>query len=391
MEKVVLGIIAEYNPLHLGHLHHLTAAREACQADRVIVVMSGPFTQRGDAALFSPRARAEMALWAGADMVFELPTLFAVREADYFAKGGVSLLTQLGCTHIAFGCENDDLALFSAASELIANPSEAFNAHLHSALARGCSHAKAQGVALSRLLQTDALSLPNNVLALCYLSAIRHLKSGLIPVPIKRIGSYHDVSPTAFPSATALRAAILRGDWAAVCRMTSKETHTIICRELEQKRVHPPDALNDTLRAMLLTAGEEQLSSLPGVSEGLDRLLMKHKNTFVSRESLLTLLKSKRYTYTRLNRLLTHLMLGITADALIKTPPYARLLGLKAGASGDIRLIKQGGLPIIEKAADYSFKDASFDIDMRGYDLWALGASLPFGEGYRQSPIVLNQ
>lgn len=394
MAEAIVGIICEYNPFHLGHRYHIQSARTAAHAEKVIAVMSGPFTQRGDAALFSPVSRARMALYAGADLVFELPALFSVREAEHFALGGVALLTNLGCTHIAFGCETDDLALLKRAAALLSDPTPDFQADFFAALKSGQSHARARGEALKKALHTDVLGLPNNVLALCYLSALRTLQSPLIPVPIQRVGGYHDISQpemAVFPSATALRGAILRGDWRGIQAMTPPEVYPILRREIVSGLMHRPEALDNVLRAKLLDADSFSLAALPGASEGLDRLLIKCRDRFISREALLTALKSKRYTYTRLNRLLTHLLLNVNQDALPARPHYARLLGMTADAAGFLRPIKKSGFPIIEKAADFDREDASFQTDMRAYDLWALGAGLPFGLGFRQSPAVIDR
>ena len=391
MRKVILGIIAEYNPFHNGHAYHIAKARAACGADLVIAVMSGPFTQRGDAAILSPVARAEMAVLSGVDLVFELPALFAVREADAFALGGVSLLTALGCTHISFGCETVDLALLQNAAELIMNPTPTFSSYLHSALEKGCSYAKAQGTALEKWLHTKALSLPNNVLGLCYMQAISRLQSPLIPIPVARLGDYHDVSlpkQNALPSATALRAALLAGNWQAVRVMMPESTYPILQREALAGRIQQPNALDKALRLTLINADENTLNALPGASEGLDKLIIKQRDTFVTRETLVAALKSKRYTYTRLNRMLTHLLLNISCESFLPAPPYARLLAAKKASLPYLRNIKKSGLQIIEKAARYDKSNPCFISDIRAYDLWALGANLPFGLGFRQSPAI---
>jgi predicted nucleotidyltransferase len=390
-DTAIVGIIAEYNPLHTGHHYHINEARSLTGADSVVVVLSGPFTQRGDPALFSPAARAETALLCGADMVFELPAVYAVREAEHFALGGVSLLHKLGCTHIAFGCETPDMELFTHALNLLSDPSNTFKYRLRLALARGCSLARARGEALRDCLKTDALMLPNNILALCYMSAVRQLELPMTPVLIERKGSYHHaIQPDSavFPSSTALRHAILSGNWPGIRHMTPQKTYPVIIREMTHGRIHPPEGLDNALRAKLLYASHSMLHALPGVDEGLDRLIKKHLEHALSREALLAAMKSKRYTRTRISRLLTHLLLELTAEQLESAPRYARLLALRTSASHHIRKLKQGGVTIIEKAADYTRTDPSFIIDMRAYDLWALGAGLPFGEGWRQSPVI---
>ena len=392
MAGVTTGIIAEYNPLHTGHQYHIDQAVSLSGANRIIAVISGPFTQRGDPALLSPQARAEMALLAGADMVFEIPVLFSVNDANRFAAGGVALLTQLGCTHIAFGCETDDLSLFIRASELIQKPTSLFQSDLHTSLAQGCSYAKALGTALQNAFQTDAFTRPNNILSICYLNAIKALNSPLIPVPIKRLGDYHEKTLPGegfYPSATAVRHAILRRDWQQVCTMTTAAAYQIIRREEGLRRIHEPNGLDNAMRAFLLAATRESLQSLPGSEEGLDALILKHRDHALTRAAIVTAMKSKRYTYTRLNRLITYMMLSINKEMFYDKPFYTRLLGLWSKSSQWIKEIKGSSLiTIIEKAADYDKTTSSFSADIRAYDLWALGAGLPFGEGLRQSPVV---
>jgi len=390
IKQAVVGVIAEYNPFHTGHRYHLDEARRLADADQVLVVMSGPFTQRGDPALFSPRARAEMALLSGADMVFELPALYAVNDADRFATGGVNLLTSLGCTHISFGCEDLNQSLFQRAVALITEPEPSFQQNLRSALSAGRSYPFALGNALAAALGTNALALPNNILALSYSNAIHQYKSPLIPIPIRRSGSYHSLTtaPGVLPSAAALRRAVLTGNWPGIQMMTEPAVMRIIERELQRGLVHFPGSLDMALRTMLLTADPCVFNALPNVSEGLDRLILKYREHAVSRDELLGMMKSKRYTHARLSRLLTHFMLGITAEMMVERPRYARLLGFKQRATEHIRFVKRSGFSIIEKAARYDREDPEHILDMRAYDLWAMGVREPFGYGWRQSPLV---
>ncbi|MBR4080705.1 MAG: nucleotidyltransferase family protein, partial [Clostridia bacterium] len=165
----VVGVIAEYNPLHLGHMHHLQAAKEAAQADYAVCVMSGCFVQRGEAAVLSPADRARMALMSGADAVILLPALWSLRDAEHFALGGVSLLRDLGCDAISFGAEDADLPRLTAAARLLEAPDEAFSAALHRHLDAGLPHPAAVAAAAQETVPGlgGLLSTPNNTLAVC--------------------------------------------------------------------------------------------------------------------------------------------------------------------------------------------------------------------------------
>ena len=386
-----VGIIAEYNPFHLGHAYHLEKAKELSGAEGVIVCLSGPFVQRGEAALLSPAARAEMALASGADLVIELPCLFACREAEFFARGGVSLLKALGCTHLAFGAECADLDLLKRASDIIADEPEEYAAALKAGLENGLSFAAAQGKALAQCLGRD-FNAPNNALALAYLNALK--EHPMTPVLIPRRGDYHSAqNPTgdALPSATAVRQALKDGDWNRVSAMCSEAALSILKREVESGRFCFADSLDQALGVTLMNATEEQLRRLPNVSEGLEVRLKKTAAAFTDREALLNQLKTKRYTHARLSRLLCHALLGLQRDlcAAHPLPEYAHVLGFKSSAQPLLNQVKKGSLPLLIKAARWDPQDPVFQLDMRAYDLWALAARQPLGMGFRQSPIIL--
>ncbi len=387
----VLGIICEYNPFHKGHAYQLQKAREITQADVVVCVMSGPFTQRGDAAMFSTRLRAQMALSSGADVVIELPAVYALREAEFFALGGVSILNAMGATHISFGCENDALETLQSAALLLEKPTDAFRAALHAGLKQGQSHARAQGAALHALLgqpQSGMVSAPNNVLAICYLRAIHRTGSAMIPVPVQRMGAYHDTGwQEGFASATAVREAIRRGDFSFVQRAIPQKALPYLQSAVENGLHHRPEALDLLLRDRLRSLACEDLRLFPNVSEGLEHRIAALAPKHVTRKGLLEELKTKRYTYTRLNRLLTHILLGMTEKKLqgCSPSPY-RLLGFNAAVRPYLSSLPEGLL--YTKAARQQ-KNSSFLLDMAAYDLWSLGAGLPLDEGYRQQVTII--
>jgi len=385
-----VGIIAEYNPFHLGHAYHIEKAKALSGAEGVVVCLSGPFVQRGEPALLSPAARAEMALAAGADAVIELPCLFACREAEFFAKGGVSLLKAMGCTHLAFGAECADLDLLTNAAQIIDSEPADYAFHLKAGLEAGLSFAAAQGQALSRCLGQD-FNAPNNALALAYLAALGDFP--MTPVLIPRRGDYHSAAAPqgdALPSATAVRQALKEGDLQRVSLMCPESTLKILQREWEAGCLCFPEYLDQALGLTLLNLTAEQLTRLPNVSEGLEVRLKRLAASFTSREALLHQMKTKRYTYARLSRLLCHALLGLQKElcSAQPLPPYARLLGFKSSAQPLLNQLKKGPLPLLTKAARWDISDPVFQLDMRAYDLWALAARQPLGMGYRQSPVV---
>lgn len=384
MPEPVVGIICEYDPFHRGHARQFELIREKLPNARIVCLMSGCFTQRGMPALHQPRSRAEAALRAGADLVLELPCAFSVRDAEHFALGGVEILTQLGfVTHLSFGAEDDPAPLFRAA-ELLEEPSSAFTDALKAALARGCSFAAAQGEALGLCLGGELWSRPNNILALCYLRAIRRLRSPLVPLPVCREGDYHaqELDSNPWPSASAVRRAFLAGDFKA-----AKEACGY---ELPSSPVCRPDALDLILLHTLRTSSPEELRLFPDCSEGLENRLKACANAASSRVELLARLKTRRYAHARLSRLCAHALLSMP-DSLIAnaSPSYVRLLGLRKEAGALTALLKQGRIPVVAKASDGPMADPLYQLDLRAYELWALGSGQAGGLMLRQGTVIV--
>lgn len=381
----VVGVIAEYNPFHLGHAHHLAEARRLAQADAVVVVMSSAFTQRGDAALLSPMARARMALSAGADAVFALPAAWAVRDAEHFALGGVSLLTGLGCDAISFGTETTELPALQTAAALLEQPDAAFQAQVQRHMTQGMPYPAALSAAMAEAHPECAalLANPNSTLAVCYLRALRRLGAQMDIVPVQRQGSYHDTDfGSVLPSATALRGAILRGDWAGAKSAMPESAYAILREEAEAGRIHRPDALDRALLYRLRTMSDAEYAALPDVSEGVEYRLQSAASAACTREDVLLAAKTRRYPYARLSRMATHALLGMTGDVLAAevTPQAAMLLGFRKEARWLFTHSKERGtLPIWGKAADFDRASAWVQAEMRACDLWALGANQPAG------------
>ena len=388
MDRAVVGVICEYDPFHLGHARQLELIRQALPNALILCVMSGCFTQRGMPALLSPAFRAQAALRAGADCVLELPCAFAVRDAENFALGGIGLLASLGfVTHVSFGAEGAPQALRCAA-DLLEAPDEALARRIAEALAEGQPLAAAKGRALAARFpeHAEAFCQPNNLLAMCYLRALRRLQSDIQPLIVRREGDYHaqgletarfaqadTARVRSYPSATAVRAAYLRGDVAGA--------NAACGYELPLAPRCLPTALDSVLMYVLRSASSQSLAALPDCTEGLENRLFTLARAFATRDELLAALKTRRYLYTRLSRLCCHAMLGMT-DELLRAhpaPEYARLLALNAAQTDMRELLAQSRLPIVSKAADGDLQSPLYQLDMRAYDLWALGAGVPAG------------
>lgn len=392
--RPVVGVICEYDPFHIGHARQFTLIRQQLPDARIVCVMSGCFTQRGMPALFAPAFRAEAALRAGADVVLELPCTFAVREAENFALGGVSLLNALGCvTHLSFGLEMENLPQLQAAAAVLETPDGFFTDTLHALLAKGSPFSAAQAEAVAASLAAGRgndspppealsrlLSQPNNILGICYLRALLRLNSNILPLPVLRVGRYHANALTreGYPSATAVRKAYLSGDLSAAEQACGYSLTGIPC--------HRPEALDKVLLHQLRAMDADALRTLPDCTEGLENRILKAAHTAVSRADLLSRLKTRRYTYTRLNRLAAHALLGITAHLLAAhpLPEYARLLGFRQESRELLTTFRGSSVPVIAKAADGNSANPLYALDACAYDLWALGAGLPAGLMYQQ-------
>lgn len=384
----VVGVIAEYNPFHRGHARHLRAAREAAGADAVVAVMSGCFVQRGEAALLSPSARARMALSCGADAVVALPALWSLRDAEHFALGGVALLDGLGVDAIAFGAETAELPLLSHTAALLEAPDE----RLHAELCRGLNAGLPHPAAVSRAAEVvqpglgALLSSPNNVLAVSYLRAMRRLGSSMTAHPIPRQGDYHaTMLDGGMPSATAVRGAVLRGDWRGACRALPPEAAAILQQEALSGHIHRPDGLDQALLYRLRAMDTAAWHGLPGLSEGLEDRLRAAARCSATREALLEAAKARRYPRARLARLCAQALLGITQADLDAQPlpDAALLLGFRRDAEGLLARLSGGRLPLLTRAASYP--DCRWmAIEALAYDLWALPCGMPSGMLFTQ-------
>lgn len=389
-----VGVIAEYDPFHLGHAHHLQQARQLSGADAVVVVMSTCFTQRGEAALLSPADRARMALLSGADAVFALPAMWAVRDAEHFALGGVSLLKSLGVDAISFGAETADPDRLWHAAELLEDRADRLTPALRSRMDQGLPYPAALAEALRQddPAAADLLASPNNTLAICYLRAMRRLNATMDVYPIPRQSGYHNTALTsALPSATALRGAILRGDWPGVERSTPETSFQILQAAALHGRLHRPGALDLLLLDRLRAMTSDELRLLPDLSEGIECRLANAARTATSREDLLLAAKTRRYTHARLSRLCAHALLRLDAPTLAATPlpPAALLLGLRATARPLMSHLSRASIPLLAKAADADRTAPWFRAELRAYDLWALGAGLPAGLLYTSGVVTV--
>ena len=392
------GVICEYNPFHRGHAYHLSRARALSGADYVICVMSGSVTQRGAFARHDKWSRAKMALSGGADLVIELPARFSCASAQEFAAGGVHLLAALGvCTHLSFGCEKEALPLLSAALDAFDETNPVFTDAIRARLNEGLPYPKARALAAQAACGieglADIIANPNAALALEYLRA---LPDNIAPVPVIREGAgYHESELTELASATAIRRALAEGALEAALASVPDAGLLRNCEAL--CGIHEEEALTQPLLYLLRTVSPDALARIYGMDEGLEHRFIAAARTAVTREELLALVKSKRYTHARLSRAAACALLGITKDfaAAHPLPTHARILGFRKDAAPLLRAIKErASIPLITKAADYDADDPLFALDVRAQDLWSLGCKNPqlrkAGRDFTTSPVILG-
>lgn len=368
----IAGIIAEYNPFHKGHAYHIEQTRMLTGCDYVAVCMAGSYTQRGEAACLSKWERARMALTCGADAVFELPALFAVRTADVFARGGVGVLDGLGVDVLSFGSEREDPEFLKKVAGIRANEPVAVTEAILKKLAEGKSHARAWGEAVAAYLnvEPEILNAPNVVLGVEYIRAIWERNSRMQIAPVRRLGAYHDdtMDTQGFASATAIRAAMKEDRMSEAVSGVPAETEEIL-RNADS--MHDPD---DLLLHILRGMSETEIAALPDVAEGLERRVKRCAQEAGTRQELIEMLKCKRYTWARLSRLTAHALLGLTTDLTQRhpVPEYARLIGMRKDAKPLMKELKQRTtLPIISDAIKLADNEI-FQLECRATDLRAL-------------------
>lgn len=361
-----VGMIVEYNPFHNGHLYHLTAAKKISGAPFAIAVMSGNFLQRGEPAITDKWSRAIMAVKVGVDLVIELPAVFAVRSAQYFATGGIRLLKRLGIvSHVCFGAETTDKALLTLAAGALTQDKVIHC--LRQEMKSGKTYAASLAAVLAATAGVDErlLQSPNNLLAIEYLRAITSYAPRLAPVIIKRLGAdYHDKSITAsLASATAIRAAIVQNGALVAGNPAHLAVPPVCAEELNAlltagKAPITLEAFSPIVLARLRTMSLAEIAALPDVTEGLHNKINNAALQAATMEELLMYIKSKRYTLTRLQRILIHALLGTTKDKLTRFdqsgPLYARVLAFNNNGRKLLQeMEKHAEIPVITKMSHY--------------------------------------
>lgn len=409
-----VGIIAEYNPFHNGHAHQIATIRQKASCDVVIAAISGHFTQRGETASFTKWQRANLALLGGADLVVELPFVFAVRSGAYFATGGVRLLDALGVSYLSFGAESTSLAPLLAAAHAQLSPT--LGTELAPYLAQGMPYAAALTHLLDEQYQIPPAitSSPNNILAIEYMKAILSYAPHITPLHIVRHGSSHhsdSLDDSALASSSAIRA-VLSEKSPTLERLTPyipPVAMPYLSRYwAENGGLANLELLSPLVFGLLHTTDKTRLIKTAGIAEGLENKFLSASLTANTIDNLLNQVKSKRYPRTRLNRILLHYIFGSTKDMIARFdaigPQYIRILGMNERGQAYLReRKKKTQLPIITKLTSYfnqydllspgkdPFK-SMLALDVRSANVYArlFDTPLAMNQDFTTSPIRLS-
>ncbi|KAA0966617.1 nucleotidyltransferase [Sporosarcina sp. ANT_H38] len=403
-----IGIIVEYNPFHNGHHYHAKQAKKMTNSDIVIAVMSGNFLQRGEPAFVDKWTRANMALNNGVDIVLELPYAFATANAPTFARGAIQLLDAAQCNAFCFGSEDGAIEPFERSLRLIEQAGENYESTVKEAVSRGLSYPKALNEAYHSAANSSTiegtladLSKPNNILGFHYMEAANTIGSAMKAVTIPRIvAQYHDdaIEGNHIASATGIRKSFFGSDTlGSVTDFIPDATREILqgWQEEHQSFGNWP-SFYPQLRFTILREGPERLAMIADVTEGIENLLYRAAANNGTFEGFMDQVKSKRYTWTRLQRMLTHIFTGFTYDirSRMEAPSYLRLLGMTT--AGRLYLNehkKRLKLPLVSKAA--AFSNPSLEFDIHASDMYALGigngtSSTRIGVDYNTHPIIIQ-
>lgn len=388
----VLGIIAEYNPFHNGHLYHLQKSIEETNSDYVIAIISGNFVQRGNSSVINKWKKAEMALKSGVNLVIELPSIYSISSAENFAFGAIKILNELKIVKsVSFGTETSDMAALNNIANLLLQEPKEYQSILQEELKKGVSFPKARETAVLKVFNDNRrygniMSSPNNILGIEYLKSIKRLKSFMKPHLVKRERVFYndDAVVDDFASATAIRKLLIRNQTEDLSKVLPKSSYEILMEELKKQNVvldisQYEKEIIYNLRNMSL----KQIQNIPDVSEGLENAIKNAASSCNNLPELLNMIKSKRYTATRLQRILICSLLGITKKNMEnskKIRPYVRVLGMDEKGKQLLSKMTMANpkLDIITSVKKFTdnnhnkFIKEMLDIDIKATDVYTL-------------------
>ncbi len=380
----VLGIIAEYNPMHTGHIYHISKAKEITGCDTVIVIMSGSFTQQGNIAIINKFERAKQAIQNGVDLVIEIPSAFASSDAGNFAYKSVSILNDLNVDAICFGAETDNIERLKLISETLIYKDKEIWIEIKNELKKGISFAKARNNSLNKFLNEDDINIilsPNNILALEYLKTLKVLNSNIIPFAIHRESNFNShILENCYTSSTSIRKALENK-----CNLNDIQKYIPenVSKYLKNNKIIFNNDFFEILKYKIISMNENDLKEINGVSEGIENKLKKEICNSYSYDEFLFKIKSKRYELSRIKRILVNILLNISKDdfKLLKenNSNYAHILAFNHDKKDLLSHISNtSNIPVISslnnKTLSYlnKYQKLSLDIDIYASNIYSM-------------------
>lgn len=375
----VTGLVAEFNPFHNGHAYIINKIKE--QSDAVVVIMSGNFVQRGDVAITDKHTRTKTALKNGADLVIELPVIYALNTAQRFAYGAIKTLDSTGVvTSLAFGSECGDIKKLYSAAKAAAFEAPEISGKIKKLISSGMNYPSARAKAYTEF--ADIWDKPNNILAVEYLRAIIDIKSNIKPFTIQRTNDFHSINTDGnIISATAIRTLIKENkDTAAYMPKTDFDIYSV-------------EKLDNVLNYILRNADANDIATINDVTEGLENRIISASAQNLGFYSIAEAVKSKRYTMSRIRRILLGIILNLDKDLCASEPSYIRVLGMNNTGMELLKCMKaKATLPVIVKTADFN-ADKIFKAEIRATETASLCKINGIAAAHRDyciSPVIVK-
>lgn len=374
----ILGIVVEYNPFHTGHLYHLEKAKEIVQPDLTIAIMSGNYVQRGEVAIIDKFKRSELAIKYGVDLVIELPFVYVSQSADYFCKGAIDLLYHIGVTDLVFGSECGTIETFKEIAYAIEKQPDTYNQYVRDAMNQGLRYPDACNQALSQLLGKSIVT-PNDLLGFGYVKEVIFNHYPINLHCIERSNDYHETTLNKVASATALRKALFNYE----------DVHEYLFDMSYYTKLYKQSDFFSYLKYQIIIQDENSLKKLHLVDEGIENLLKKVIYQVNCYDELVSTLTSKRYTKTRIQRMLLHILLNNTKQEIQNALSVDYLHILKMNQKG------QAYLHQIKKICDYkiitnlsTYKHPALDLEIKTSKFLALQDDSILEQEFKNIPII---
>ena len=379
-----IGIIAEYNPFHNGHLYQIKKAKELTGADTVIAVMSGNFTQRGETSLVNKFEKTKIALQNEVDMVIELPTIYSISSAENFALGGIKILNEIGnIDYLVFGIEEDNLQELQAIADVLVNENDEFKSKIKTELDKGNSYPKAREITLKKVLLSenmkDIMQKPNNILAIEYLKALKITNSRIKPFAIKRKNSMHhdnNINEN-YASGTYIRKLFIENNFDEISKVVPKYTYERLS-ELKSHGTYVTSIndFSDIVIYKIRMMTKEEISKIADVNEGLENSIKLASTTCKTIDEIIEKVSTKRYTKTRISRILTYILLDITKSDMEqskKNDPYIRVLGINKKCEEILSTINNNKLiTSLKKFEENNGENELLNIDKKATEIYTI-------------------